>query len=110
MMGLSIAGSDCTSDFMSEVSDLLKEKMKKQLSEETNEYNTSGYEDVALVLKSLVSDENEFHFTYEWLEDIWGPLRDKLVKNQPSSDWSEYATYKNLQAFVDKMIKKCADY
>lgn len=106
-MGIdSIGASDNAADFMSELSDQIKAKIIAQIPNYDNEYNTPGYIDVALVLKSLISEDNEFYFTYEWEKDVWKPLSELFEKNK---DW-DIDNYKELHEFVDEMLKKSQEY
>lgn len=98
-MGInSIGDSDNTSDFMCAITDSIKLQMIDRLQEEDNEFNTPGYIDVALVLSSMVSDNNRFHFTYEWYKEIWKPLHDLMKKNRES--WKDFDNFEELLKFV----------
>ena len=106
-MGISgIGESDCTADFMSEIADSILPMLKEQLTVITNEFNTPGYIDVALVLKSLISDESEFYFIYgEWQNEIWEPLLKKM--NEKEENWNHLRKdYKVLHNFVKEMTEK----
>ena len=95
-MDISIGGSDEASDFCSLVCEKIRKECKKELKNKANEYNTPGYINIALLLKSLISKENEFHFTYgEWGE-IWQSLEDKFKNNQ-------YNDCEELSEWVIKM-------
>ncbi len=56
MMDFSIGGSDNASDYAYTLGNLIAKDMKKHLKNEDNEYNTQGYEDVALVLSALFEE------------------------------------------------------
>lgn len=109
-MGItSIGDSDNASDFASEVIGSIEETIRKEMTEETNEYNTPGYINVGLLLISLISDENEFHFTYqdEW-GDIWEYLEKTYKKNKTS--WKKtdmWEDYERLMDFVIEMNNIC---
>ncbi len=97
-MNISIAGSDEASDFCSLVSEKIRKECKKELKNKANDYNTPGYINIALLLKSLISEENEFYFTYgEWSE-IWQSLEDKFKNNK-------YNDCEELSEWVIKMNK-----
>lgn len=108
-MGISsIAESDNTSDFIADVVGNIMEKMKVQLNETSNEFNTPGYIDVALSLKSLISKDNEFHFTYkEQQGEFWDSLYKKFDDNwkvwESNSELNK--EYNALFKWVKKMRK-----
>lgn len=100
-MNISIGGSDEASDFCSLVVDDILKKCQKELKNKANEYNTPGYINIALLLKSMISQENEFHFMYgkDW-EVMWSKL-DYQFKN------NEYNGCEELAKWVQTMYKQC---
>lgn len=105
-MGIeSIGSSDEASDFASNVIEGIRLKMEKEMMNEANEYNTSGYINIALLLKSMVSDSNEWYFTYaeEW-GGILQQLEDRFEKELEG--WSETIVkddYMVLYEFIKKL-------
>jgi hypothetical protein len=108
-MGIeSIGESDCTFDYMCELVEKIKKSIKKQMLVKTNEYNTSGYIDAILVLKSLISEDNEFYFTNDlWFLEVWEPLG--LVLKNPNCGYKQMEGYEKLVEFVEKMSKLCLE-
>ncbi len=109
-MDLTIGGSDNASDFTSEVVETVRKKCIKELKNEANEYNTPGYINVALLLKSLISDENEFHFTYK---EQWGRVWKKILKSfltdHNYSDAETNEQFQELKEWVTEMNKICQE-
>lgn len=107
-MDISIGGSDNASDFCSEVVENIRKHCKKELKNKANSCNTPGYINVALLLKSFISEENEFHFTYDNWNTIWEKLSESFNKND--SDYADKVVnkqYKNLAKWVGEMNEKC---
>jgi len=106
-MGISIVESDMASDFCSDVVEGIKKKCIKELKNKANAYNTPGYINVSLILKSVISEENEFHFTYDW-EDIWEKLTNFFNENDADYNNKEAnKQYKDLKKWVLEMNEKC---
>lgn len=107
-MDISIGGSDNASDFCSEVVGNIRKQCTKQLKNKANCYNTPGYINVALLLKSFISEENEFHFTYDNWNTIWEKLNDDFSKsNVHYNNESVNKQHKDLAKWVSEMNEKC---
>ncbi len=109
-MGISIVESDMASDFCSEIVETIKKKIVKELKNKANEYNTPGFINSALVLRSLISEDNDFHFLYEDWSTIWQELQDKFESYSPEYGSKEAnIQYKELKDWVNEMNEKCKE-
>lgn len=103
-----IGDSDCTFDYMCGLTDKIKESVKTQMIVKTNEYNTHGYIDVLLCLKSIINKENSFYFTDEsWYNEVWLSLEGML--NKQDCGYRKMRGYKKLVTFVRIMIETCKE-
>lgn len=106
-----IGESDNAFDFMAGLSEQMLKQVKKQVKNNDNPWNTPGYIDVALSLKSLMTKESETFFKHkEWLP-FWEDLEKRFTKNKP--DWNQSTIskdYNKLYSWVKKMNKKCKEY
>lgn len=111
-MGIkSIGSSDEASDFASNIIEGIRLEIEKEMHNEANQYNTPGYINIAMLLRSMVSDENEFYFTYaeEW-GGILQQLEDRFEKELER--WSETNMkddYITLYEFIKKLNKTSKD-
>ena len=111
-MGIkSISSSDEASDFASLIIGGIRLEIEKEMHNEANQYNTPGYINIALLLKSMVSDSNEWYFTYaeEW-GGILQQLEDRFEKELEGWNATNMKDdYIALYEFIKKLNKTSID-
>lgn len=111
-MGIhSIGASDNTSDNMSVVAEAIYNAIHTFNYDNDNQFNTPGYIDAALILRSLISSDNEYHFVGGDWNTMWTDLLSVYDENADVWGRSDMADdYAELYNFVRTMKQKSDEY